>query len=77
MAKKKGKQLRFSEQLKAAIEASELTQYRIAKESGIARSSLSQFMTGKRSMSLANIDAILEVLDLELTPRQKQPPNRT
>lgn len=70
MAKKKGKQLRFSQQLKAAIEASELTQYRIAKESGIARSSLSQFMTGKRSMSLANIDAILEVLDLELTPRQ-------
>ncbi len=70
MAKKKGKQLRFSEQLKAAIEASELTQYRIAKESGIARSSLSQFMTGKRSMSLANIDSILEVLDLELTPRK-------
>jgi transcriptional regulator with XRE-family HTH domain len=71
MAKPKKKQkLRFSEQLRAAIEASELSQYRIAQESGIARSSLSQFMTGKRSMSLANIDAILEVLDLELTPRQ-------
>jgi transcriptional regulator with XRE-family HTH domain len=74
MAEKKTKKvrgkLRFSEQLKAAIEASELTQYRIAKESGIARSSLSQFMTGKRSISLANIDAIIEVLDLELTPRQ-------
>ncbi len=70
MTKAKKKRLRFSDQLKAAIEASELSQYRIAKESGIARSSLSQFMTGKRSMSLANIDAILEVLDLELTPRQ-------
>lgn len=74
MAKKKtnkntGK-LRFSEQLKAAIIASELTQYRIAKESGIARSSLSQFLTGKRSMSLANIDAIVEVLNLELTLRK-------
>jgi transcriptional regulator with XRE-family HTH domain len=74
MAKKKtnkntGK-LCFSEQLKAAIIASELTQYRIAKESGIARSSLSQFLTGKRSMSLANIDAIVEVLNLELTLRK-------
>jgi transcriptional regulator with XRE-family HTH domain len=69
-SKKSGVQLLFSEQLRAAIEASELTQYRIAKESGIARSSLSQFMTGKRSMSLANIDAIIEVLDLKLTPRQ-------
>jgi transcriptional regulator with XRE-family HTH domain len=69
-SKKSGVQLLFSEQLRAAIEASELTQYRIAKESGIARSSLSQFMTGKRSMSLANIDAIIEVLDLKLTPRK-------
>lgn len=69
-AQKNGVKLRFSEQLKAAIEASELTQYRIAKESGIARSSLSQFMTGKRSMSLANIDAIIEMLDLELVPRK-------
>lgn len=70
MEEPKKKRLLFSEQLRAAIEASELSQYRIAQESGIARSSLSQFMTGKRSMSLANIDAILEVLDLELTPRQ-------
>jgi transcriptional regulator with XRE-family HTH domain len=71
MAKtQKKKKLPFSEQLKTAIRASELSQYRIAQESGIARSSLSQFMTGKRSMSLANVDAILEVLDLELTPRQ-------
>jgi transcriptional regulator with XRE-family HTH domain len=70
MKKTKNKRLPFSEQLKAAIKASEFSQYRIAKESGIARSSLSQFMTGKRAMSLANIDAILEVLDLELTPRQ-------
>lgn len=69
-SKKSEAKLLFSEQLRAAIEASELTQYRIAKESGIARSSLSQFMTGKRSMSLANIDAIIEVLDLKLTPRQ-------
>ncbi len=69
-SKKSGVQLLFSEQLRVAIEASELTQYRIAKESGIARSSMSQFMTGKRSMSLANIDAIIEVLDLKLTPRK-------
>ena len=71
MAKtKRKKKLKLSEQLKAAIEASELSRYRIAIEAGIAQSSMSQFMTGKRSMSLANVDAIAEVLDLELTPRQ-------
>ena len=68
--RKRKKKLPFSEQLKEAIKASELTNYAIAKEAGIARSSLSQFMTGKRSISLANIDAIIEVLDLEISPRQ-------
>lgn len=47
MAKtKRKKKLLFSEQLKVAIEASELSQYAIAKEAGVARSSLSQFVTG-------------------------------
>lgn len=68
--KKRKKRLPFSEQLKQAIEDSELSRYRIAQLSGVAQSTMSQFMNGKRAMSLANIDAILEVLDLELTPRQ-------
>jgi len=68
--KRKGEKLPLSEQLRKAIEGSDFSRYRIAKESGVAESTISQFMTGKRSMSLASIDAILEVLDLELTPRQ-------
>lgn len=68
--KKRKRRLLFSEQLKQAIDASELSRYRIAQESGVAQSTMSQFMTGKRAMSLANIDAILDVLDLEIVPRQ-------
>ena len=70
MAKRKKTKLPFSEQLKLAIESSELTRYRISKDSGVAQSTLSEFVKGKRSLSLANIDRICELLDLELVPRQ-------
>lgn len=70
MAKRKAEKLSFSEQLKQAIESSELTRYRIAKDSGVAQSTLSQFINGNRAISLANIDRICELLDLELVPRK-------
>lgn len=70
MKKRKPVKLLFSEQLKLAIESSELTRYRIAKDAGVPQSTLSQFVNGKRSLSLMNIDRICELLDLELVPRQ-------
>jgi transcriptional regulator with XRE-family HTH domain len=59
----------LSEQLKERVNASELSRYRISKESGVAQSTISGFMNGHRSLSLANIDKIGEVLDLELVQR--------
>jgi transcriptional regulator with XRE-family HTH domain len=59
----------FSEQLKQRIEESELTRYRIAKESGVAQSTLSSFVNGQRALSLTNIDKICDLLDLQLVPR--------
>jgi len=70
MAKKKQMKLLFSEQLIHAIESSALTRYRIAKDSGVAQSTLSQFVNGNRALSLANINKVCELLDLELVPRK-------
>lgn len=76
MAKKRSKQnqrkLLFSEQLKQRIDGSELTRYRIAKESGVAQSTLSSFVNGRRALSLANIDKVCDLLDLDLVPRVKK-----
>lgn len=66
MPKKAMKKIPFSEQLRKAIESSELSRYRISKETGVAQSTLSQFVNGTRSMSLENIDKICELLNLEL-----------
>jgi transcriptional regulator with XRE-family HTH domain len=64
MAKRKKKPI--SEQLIEAIEASDLSRYRISKETGIAQSTLSEFVNGNRWLSLQNIDLVCDLLGLEL-----------
>lgn len=56
----------FSNQLRQAIAASGMTRYQIAKQSGISQSVLSLFSSGRRGLSLKSIDALVEVLNLEL-----------
>ncbi len=71
MTKKKTRSVEvISEQLKRLIEGSDLSRYRIAKETGISQATLSGFVHGKRSLSLANIDKIGELFDLEVAPRK-------
>jgi transcriptional regulator with XRE-family HTH domain len=71
MAKKqKTKRVLISEQFKRLIEEGELSRYRIAKETGISQATLSGFVNGKRSLSLANLDKIGELFDLEVAPRK-------
>jgi transcriptional regulator with XRE-family HTH domain len=71
MAKKqKTKRVLISEQFKRLIEQGELSRYRIAKETGISQATLSGFVNGKRSLSLANLDKIGELFDLEVAPRK-------
>ncbi|QDV05619.1 helix-turn-helix protein [Planctomycetes bacterium Poly30] len=53
------------------IQASSLTRYRIAQESGVAPSQLSRLVNGQSGMSIGSIEAIAEVLGLELVLRRK------
>ncbi len=73
MAKGKKKAKPVSEQLIEAIESSELTRYRISQETGIAQSTLSEFVNGNRWLSLQNIDIVCELLNLELKARRQHP----
>lgn len=52
--------------LRAAIESSELSRYEIAKRSGLSESVLSLFMSGKRSMTLNSAAKLASVLTLTL-----------
>jgi transcriptional regulator with XRE-family HTH domain len=60
------KRLKFSDQLRRAVDASGLSRYRIAKLLGVSESLLSRFMSGKGGLSLDTLDALAARLDLRI-----------
>lgn len=63
---KRRKQELISDQLRRAIEESELSRYRIAQDTGIDESALAKFFNGKRGLSLDAIDRLGELLKLRI-----------
>jgi len=55
-------------QLREAIVGSEMSCYKIAKQTGIANSQLSLFINGHRSLTLTSAAKVARVLGLELRP---------
>jgi transcriptional regulator with XRE-family HTH domain len=64
----------LSDQIRRAVDASGLSRYRIAKELGIAESTMSRFMAGKGGLSLANLDALADLLNLNIAAEPGRPP---
>ena len=60
------KRTRLSDEIRRAVDASGLSRYAICKQLGILQSSLSRFMSGKGGLTMANLDALAELLDLHL-----------
>jgi len=58
--------IRFSDQIRRAVNASDLSRYRICKEAGIDQGAFSRFMAGKVGMSLPTLDALAAILDLHI-----------
>lgn len=54
----------FSDQIRRAVDASDLTRYRICKEIGLSESTLSRFMAGKGGLSLDALDKLADLLRL-------------
>jgi transcriptional regulator with XRE-family HTH domain len=65
------KQYTISGQLRAAILAAPVTQYRIGKETDIAASVLSRFVNGKSGLDLPTVDRLCGYLGLELQSKGK------
>ncbi len=60
----------ISEQLRKSILEAPITRYELSKRSGVGESSLSRFIHGRQSLTLASIDAIGDVLGLQIVVRQ-------
>jgi hypothetical protein len=59
----------FSDQIRAAVDASELSRYRICKEIGISESTMSRFMAGKGGLSMGSLDPLASLLGLEIATK--------
>ena len=57
---------KLSDQLRAAINASELTRYRIGKELGIDEATLSRFMSGERGLRMSVLDKLSVFLGVRI-----------
>ena len=57
--------------LRAAIQQSDVTRYRIAQDTGVKEASLCRFVHGEQSLRLDKADALADYLGLELVKKRK------
>jgi transcriptional regulator with XRE-family HTH domain len=58
-----------SDAVRRAILASGLSRYRISQETGLDQAALSRFMAGKTSLTLTSLDALADMLGLDMVAR--------
>ena len=57
---------KLSDQVRQAVNAAGVSRYRICKDTGIDQAAFSKFMAGKVGMNLAHLDAVADVLGLDI-----------
>jgi len=70
----KRKRTRLSDQIRQAVDACVLSRYRICKETGIDQGAFSRFMAGKVGLTMAHLDAVADLLRLDVVARGKPDP---
>lgn len=64
--------VKLSDQVRRAVEECGLSRYRISKTLDIAESTMSRFMTGKGGLSLEVLDALADLLNLNITTAKRR-----
>ena len=74
MARMAKKYRKFGDQIRDAVRASGMSQYRLAKNLRISESAVSRFMSGKTGLTLKRLDKVAKLLDLHVVvipPKRK------
>lgn len=67
----KTKRTKLSDGFRRAIHASPLSQAELCRAIGLDQAVMCRFMAGKSGLSVQNLDALADVLGLELKPKRK------
>jgi len=65
----KRKRAKLSDQIRRAVDACGLSRYRICKVTGIDQGAFSRFMAGKVGLTTAHLDAVADLLRLDVVAR--------
>jgi len=60
---------KLSDHLRDALRDAGVSRYQVSKETGISQGQLSRFVHGESWLSEANLDRLVEFLDLEIRKR--------
>ena len=63
---------KLTQQIRSAVDASGLSRYAICKATGIDKGHMSRFMAGKCWLSAETLDALAELLKLEIVAAGKR-----
>jgi transcriptional regulator with XRE-family HTH domain len=63
------KRIKLSDQIRQAVDASGLRRCRICEEIGLDQAVFSRFMADKSGLSVKNLDALADVLGLDVVAR--------
>lgn len=64
--------MKFSDQLREAIENSGMSRYRIAQGADIDESALAKFFNGHRGLSMKALDRLCSFLGIEITSKASE-----
>jgi transcriptional regulator with XRE-family HTH domain len=62
---------RFSDKIRAAVDASGMSRYAICKAIGLNQGAMSRFMSGKSGIAMDTLDRLAELLGLDVVARHK------
>jgi transcriptional regulator with XRE-family HTH domain len=63
---------KLSDQIRRAVDTCGLSRYRISKVMGVAESTMSRFMSGQGGLSMENLDALAELIGLDIATGRRQ-----
>ena len=64
--------VKLSEQVRRAVEESGMTRYAICRTIGMHQSVMSRFMNGKGGLQQDSLDALADLLELDIVARGKR-----